>query len=131
VLEGHRARNRPNKPPNPDLLLAAAQRQLDHPDGEGGPVSENEGSEDEDESSRAPRHSKSHGIAKPTSVKYYPGAWSAAIIDAKNAFRRYTILHNLFPVRDSHLPDAAMILSKVIAALENEGIVFDSSESCL
>jgi hypothetical protein len=62
-------------------------------------------------------------------VKFYPGAWSAAIMDAKNAFRRFAILYNLFPVRDSHLSDAAIILSKVIAESKNEGVVFDPSKS--
>jgi len=62
-------------------------------------------------------------------LKYYSssGVWATAITKAKEVFRRFTMLSNLFPLRDSHLQDAAGILSKVIADLKEEDttLVFD------
>ena len=66
--------------------------------------------------------------AKPTTAKFYSGAWKAAINEAKMAFRRFTILHNLFPTRDSHLQDAAAILSKVISDMKRKGTRFTTGE---
>jgi hypothetical protein len=137
VLQDHRARNRANKPPDQEQLLAAANRQLQGVSNEN---EEDDDEEDDDEeeheeetadgSIRAQRHSKSNGEAKPTTARYYPGAWRVAIIKAKTLFRRFVVLHNLFPLRDLHLQDAATILSKTIAdlkskATEDNPIVFD------
>lgn len=68
----------------------------------------------------------------PKVLKYYSsaGAWVTAISKAKEVFRRFTMLYNLFPLRDSHLQDAARVLSKVVADLKEEDptLIFDPSK---
>jgi hypothetical protein len=138
VVNDHRARNRANKPPSQQRLLDAAKKQLGVSNGEGIIGEHNEGDDEEDEDdddddedtsrTRAVRHSKSDGTAKPTTARYYPGSWGMAINEAKTDFRRFTMLHNLFPLRDSHLADAAMILSKVITGMKSKDTMFDQSK---
>jgi hypothetical protein len=146
VLDHHRARNRPNKPPSQERLLDAARRQLGISDDEGGGEDkaddgeedkagdgeEEEAEEDEDDGGRkrAVRHSKSDGTVKATTAKYYTGSWKAAILRAKSAFRRYTVLQYLFPLRDSHLEEAALILSQTVTTMEGK-VAFDPSEFSL
>ena len=80
---------------------------------------------------RATRNSKSDGTVKPTTVKYYNGtAWKPALIRAKLAFRCYTILEHLFPLTDTHLEDAELILSKTVTDMKKR-VTFDSSEFLL
>jgi hypothetical protein len=43
-----------------------------------------------------------------------------AIVQAKSAFRRYTALEFLFPLRDSHLEEAELILSKAVVDLKKK-----------
>ena len=140
MLDNHRARNKPNKPPSAERLLDAGRHQLgisrgeegEGEDGEGEEGEGEEGKSDDDESSesrgRAIRHSKSDGTVKATTAKYYDGtAWKTAIIQGKLAFRRYIILQYLFPLTDSHLEEAELILSKIIADLQPK-VSFSSGE---
>lgn len=132
VLEQHRVRNRANKPPREQQLIDAAQRHLqgtgtrsDTEDDNGNEI-DNDNDEDDGESVRK----KLEG--NPKVLKYYSGggAWVTAINKAKEAFRRFTIVYNLFPLRDSHLQDATRILSEAIADLKEEdpNLVFDRSK---
>lgn len=126
VLADHRARNNTNKPPDVQHLDANG-----HPCGisastENGDKDEGSNAdedEDEDDSSRkcAIRHSKCNGVAKPTTARYYDStAWKTVIIQAKLAFRRYIMLQYLFPLIDSHLEEAEVILSTIIANLKQK-----------
>lgn len=128
MLHQHRARNKPNKPPNQERLFEAARRHFGAPaideggqDNEADECGEHEEPEEENESinppnKRAARHSKSDKTVKPTTAGYYAGtSWKTAIVRAKLYFRRYTALEYLFPLRDSHLTEAELILSKVVA----------------
>ena len=126
VLREHRARNRANKPPKDQVLLNAVERQIagtasDQGDDEDG----NDDVEDDVEDSGP----KTNSDANPTALKFYSGSgvWVTAITKAKEVFRRFTMLFNLFPLRDSHLQDATEILSKVIADLKEEDptLIFD------
>jgi hypothetical protein len=137
VVNDHRVRNRANKPPSGQRLLDAVKQQHGVSNGEGSIGERNEGDDEEEDDddddettsqTRAVRHSKSDGTAKPTTARYYPGSWGMAINEAKTHFRRFTMLHNLFPLRDSHLADAAMILSKVITDMKSEDTMFDQSK---
>jgi hypothetical protein len=144
VLDHHRAQNKPNNPPSPERLLGAAntQRGIDHEpndDGmciEGDKDSEAEESEEDEDNpfptrKRATRNSKSDGTVKPTTVKYYNGtAWKPALIHAKLAFRRYTMLKYFFPLTDTHLEDAELILSKTVTDMKNK-VTFDSGKFVL
>jgi hypothetical protein len=140
VLVDHRARNKPNNPPSAEQLLRIAKDQLgvdeeeDKEDKLDEAGSDNE-AEDEGEDvptrKRATRNSKSDGTVKPTTVKYYNGtAWKPALIRAKLAFRRYTMLECLFPLTDTHLEDAELILSKTVTDMKNK-VTFDSGEPLL
>jgi hypothetical protein len=143
VLDHHHARNKPNNPPNAERLLSAAKDQLgiDDEDKEDELIegrNDNEAEEEEEEEEeevptrkRATRNSKSDGTVKPTTVKYYNGtAWKPALIRAKLAFRRYTMLEHLFPLTDTHLEDAELILSKTVTEMKNK-VTFDSGEFLL
>ena len=151
VVADHQVRNRPNKPPNQQRLFKAAQQQLflfdTDLDGDEGEEpgdkparvdqdennNENEDDDGDEEGptrTRAVRHSKSTGIIKPTTANYYSHSWKAALVQAKYEFRRYIILHNLFPLRDLHLSDAASLLSQVITGMKaKEPTFFDSSKA--
>jgi hypothetical protein len=54
-------------------------------------------------------------------VAYYPSCWRESIDRAKEKFRHFTMLYNLFPGRDNHLQDAARILSKIVAEEKSDG----------
>lgn len=69
--------------------------------------------------------------ADPKTAGYYPECWREAIDRAKEQFRRFVMLYNLFPSRDAHLQDAARILSKVIADERSEGKPFNPSRSLI
>jgi hypothetical protein len=131
VLDHHRAWNKPNNSPSPERLLGAAnaQRGIDNEDdepnenGTGIEIERNseaeESEEDEDDTFPTRRcatcNSKSDGTIKSTTVKYYNGtAWKPALIHTKLAFRRYTMLKYFFPLTDTHLQDAELILSKTV-----------------
>ena len=137
MLDHHHARNKPNKPLSAERLFTAAKDQLgideedeEDPNKDGGDNEAEEDQEDEDVPTtrkRATRNSKSDGIVKPTTVKYYSGtAWKSALIRAKLAFRRYTMLEYLFSLTDTHLEDAELILSKTVADMKNK-VTFDLS----
>jgi hypothetical protein len=142
VLVDHHVRNKPNNPPSAKQLLSIAKDQvgIDNTDKEdeldgGGSNNEAEGEESETEDiptrKCAVRNSKSDGTIKPTTVKYYNGiAWKPALIRAKLAFRRYTMLKHLFPLTDTHLEDAELILSKTVTDMKKKG-TFDSGEFLL
>ena len=155
VLNDHRMRNRANKPPSQQHLLNAAKHQLQqYPDtdnegehgGKGGEDEEEHGGEvreDEEDSNgadsrseedeerltkRATRNSKSDGTISPKTAGYYPDSWRAAIDRAKEHFRCFTFLQNLFPSRDLNLADAEEVLSKVIADTKAKKKLFDHSK---
>jgi len=124
VLQQHRARNRANKPPNEQRLLDAARQQLNGTGTDSDKEDDDNGDDDSESLS-----SKTNSDGNPKALKYYSssGAWVTAITKAKEVFRRFTMLYNPFPLRDSHLQDAARILSKVIADLKEEDttLIFD------
>jgi hypothetical protein len=132
ILDDHRARNRPNNPPNQQQLLNAATRQLQ---GSGNAnVSDVDGDTDnnEDEEEGIPRtHARRHKPVEtdPKTAGHYPECWREAIDRAKEHFRRFVMLYNLFPSRDAHLQDATRILSKVIADERSNGKPFNPSKS--
>ena len=127
-----------------ERLLSAAKDQVGVDDAEdkedelngGGSNNEpEEGEESEGEDiptrKRATHHSKSGGIVKPSTVKYYNGTtWKPALIHSKVAFRRYTMLEHLFPLIDTHLEDAELILSKTVTDMKKK-VAFDSGEFLL
>ena len=140
MLVDHRARNKPNNPPSAEQLLRIAKDQLgvdeeeDKEDELDEAGSDNE-AEDEGEDvptrKHATRNSKSDGTVKLTTVKYYNGtAWKLALICAKLAFHHYTMLECLFPLTDTHLEDAELILSKTVTDMKNK-VTFDSGEPLL
>jgi len=127
VLQEHRARNRANKPPNDQRLLDAAKKQLTGPDDDDeGDEGDDANDDNVDDDSESP---KTNSNGNPKTLKYYSssGVWVTAITKAKEVFRRFTMLSNLFPLRDSHLQDAAGVLSKVMADLKDEDptLIFD------
>ena len=130
VLNDYRERNRPNKPPSQQQLLNAAQRQLQ---GTGNrdisdldsSADNNEDGEEGTRRTHARRHKPEE--ANPKTAGHYPECWREAIDRAKEQFRRFVMLYNLFPSRDAHLQDAARILSKVIADERSEGKLFNPS----
>jgi hypothetical protein len=137
VLDDHRAQNRPNRPPNQQRLLQAARHQLE---GAGntdvfdidlnGNADDNEDEEDgkEDDTGKRTRRHKPEE-ASPKTARHYPECWREAIDRGKEQFRRFVMVYNLFPGRDAHLPDAARILSKVIADERSNGKLFNPSKS--
>jgi hypothetical protein len=129
VLDDHRARNRPNKPPSQQQLLNAAKRQLQGTDN--ADVSDVDNNEDEEGTRRT--HTRRHKPAEtdPKTAGHYPECWREAIDRAKEQFRRFVMLYNLFPSRDTHLQDAARILSKVIADERSEEKLFNPSKSLI
>jgi hypothetical protein len=133
VLSTYRARNRSTKPPNEQRLLDAAKLQLQDVSDNGNSNDQDEEEEEEEEEEentpriRAPRNSKSDGTISPQTAKYYSDCWKEAIERAKERFRRFIILHNLFPDRDNHLQDAATILSKIVADEKSTGKPFNAS----
>ncbi|KAF8804083.1 hypothetical protein BYT27DRAFT_7259532 [Phlegmacium glaucopus] len=110
VLNDHRARNRPNKPPNEQQLLNAAKHQLQGPNNSSTHMSDVEAEGDTGDEEEG--------------TGYYPDCWREAIDRAKEKFRCFTMLYNLFPGHDDHLRDAAMILSKIVAEEKSEGKMF-------
>jgi len=46
------------------------------------------------------------------------------------AFRRYTMLEHFFPLTDTHLEDAELILSKTVTDMKKK-VIFDSGEFLL
>jgi len=128
LLQQHRARNRANKPPNEQRLLDAARQQLNGTCADSDKEEDDDNNDDDDNESPSPQ-TNLDGNRDPKALKYYSssGVWVTAITKAKGVFRRFTMLYNLFPLRDSHLQDAATILSKVIEDLKEEDttLVFD------
>jgi hypothetical protein len=123
VLNDHQARNRPNKPPSQQQLLEAAKRQLQSTPNNEMSGEDSDGEDSQMDGSRGSR--KSNVNVSPITAGYYPHCWREAIDRAKERFRRFIVLHDLFPARDTHLQDAAMILSKVIADEKASGKIFD------
>jgi hypothetical protein len=134
VLQQHRVRNRANNPPKEQRLLDAARQQISSTGTGSDMEDENENDKNGDnEGDACGDDSESAGKldGNPKVLKYYSsaGAWVTAIGKAKEMFRRFTMLYNLFPLRDSHLQDAARILSKAVADLKEEDptLMFDQS----
>lgn len=136
ILDDHHAKNRPNNPPSQQLLINAARRQLrSTPDADadtnasnvGGGTDDNEDEEGGPSPKRSGRHKPEEANSK--TAGHYPACWREAIDRSKEQFRRFVMLYNLFPNRDTHLQDAARILSKVIADERSEGKPFNPSRS--
>ena len=132
ILHDHRAKNRPNNAPDQQKLFNAARRQLrgtgnaDVSDFDSNPDN-NEDEEEGTQRMRARRHKQDE--AGPRTAGHYPECWREAIDRAKEQFRRFIMLYNLFPSRDAHLQDATRILSKVIADERSNEKVFDPGKS--
>ena len=128
ILDDHRAQNRPNKPPSQQQLLNAAKRQLQGASNTD--VSDVDNNEDEEEGT-CQVHAHQHKPAEvdPKTAGHYPKCWREAIDHAKELFRHFIMLYNLFPNRDTHLQDAARILSKVIANERSDGKPFNPSKT--
>lgn len=133
VLQQHRVQNRANNAPKERQLLDAAKQHLqvtsagsDNEDEDRDNINNNDDDDDDNEPS------KTKFDRNPKVLKYYSssGVWVTAISKAKEVFRRFTMLYNLFPLRDSHLQDAARILSKAIADMKDEDptLIFDRSK---
>lgn len=128
ILNDHQAWNRPNKPPSQQQLLNAAKCQLQGASNTD--VSDVDNNEDEEEGTRrvhAHRHKPAE--ADPKTAGHYPECWREAIDHAKELFRHFVILYNLFPNCDTHLQDAARILSQVTAKERSEGKPFNPSKT--
>jgi hypothetical protein len=104
----------------------AARRQLQHTDNTDLSDADNEDEEAGTHRTHARRHKPAE--ANPKTAGHYPECWREAIDRAKEQFRRFIMLYNLFPGRDAHLQDAARILSKVIADERSEGKPFNPSK---
>ena len=89
----------------------------------------NEESEDEDSRSvnseepakkRAKRNSTRH-YAKPTQLRFYPGAWQDVLERAKEFYRLWVIKDCPFPVHECHLLQARLCLEKAMEEFEKKG----------
>jgi hypothetical protein len=125
ILVDHRSRNRPNKPPSQQQLINAAKHQLRSTPSANG----TDNNEEEEETRQT--HSRRHKPEEPNpkTAGHYPECWREAIDRSKEQFRRFLMLYNLFPSRDTHLQDAARILSKVIEDEKSKGKPFNPSMS--
>jgi hypothetical protein len=96
---------------------------------DGEPEDNHEESDDEDQDhSRAARHSKSTGEVKPDTMAYYKGtSWWVILTQAKIKYRRHIALNHGFPDRDEHLSDARDILLEVIEEFKAENEMLDQS----
>src|ERR1700678_640099 len=134
VVEAHRARNRPVRPPALDNLANATTRQLnqtafkdpdeDEDENDNDKDNDNEDSDKNDPiNQRARRYSKRSRDAdpKPTTMKYYPSGWKAMLNIAKNKMRRHVALINAFPRRETDLKVASIIISNTIEEYKEEG----------
>ena len=138
ILNDHRGRNRPNKPPSEQRLLDAARHQLQgdgnardmdsHTDNN--EVEDEDEDENEDEADMRQKRGRRHkpAEANPKTAGHYPECWREAIDRAKEQFRRFVMLYHLFPSRDALLQDATRILSKVIADERSDGKLFNPSK---
>jgi hypothetical protein len=128
VLANHRLKNRANRPPDEDHLRAAAELQTRRTSAEPAASNDDETSDETDNGKhcRSKRNSKSTGIVKPTTMRYYEGTWRAALETCKRAFQQFVVLRNAFPTREEHLDDAHEILKETISSFQSQGRVFDS-----
>lgn len=150
VLEEHRRRNRPNRPPQLSRLEEAAAKQgthsplflddqdnLNEPEDFGGfsdagqdlhdnDVAEN-GEEDnfEEVPKRRGRSCRFTDNPKPDTLQFYSGTWFEAIKTAKKRFRGYIFLKNGFPQRSTDLHEATAILSEVVEEYKDDGVLFN------
>ena len=93
-------------------------------------VEDEDEDENEDEADMRQKRGRRHkpAEANPKTAGHYPECWREAIDRAKEQFRRFVMLYNLFPSRDAHLQDATRILSKVIADERSDGKLFNPSK---
>lgn len=136
VLARHHQKNRSNRPPQLDTLSNVATYQMTNRKRNNTAAQENnvdaavDESSDEEVRTRAPRHSKSTGEAKPDTLAYYKGTtWTSILIWAKVKYSRHIALYHGFPDRDEHLADATKILAETIEEYrDSEGNVIDTRE---
>lgn len=135
VLEDHRIRNRPNKPPQPERLAFSAAHQKaqgneianedeEHHSDNGD--NEEEGEEDSDEevtTRKRRRHSP-----KPDQLNFYPETWQKVLKDAKLKYRLHVFNEHGFPEQQFHLADVNIIIVECIAAAQDKGILLDNGE---
>jgi hypothetical protein len=128
VLDDHRMRNRANKPPNEEQLIEAAQLQLQGAHAHNAEIFENgdDGDDGDDEDDEEPLRSRRHKPTQPDprTAAYYSKCWKEAIHRAKEQFRRFVTVYNLFPSRDEDLQDATRLLAKIVADERSKGKVF-------
>ena len=134
VLARHHQKNPSNRPPQLNRLSNAAMYQMNNRK-RNNTAQENDVDAETEESSgeqvrtRAPRHSKSIGEAKPDTLAYYKGtSWSSILIRAKAKYARHIALYHGFPDRDEHLAEATKILTGTIEEYKNEGNIIDARE---
>jgi len=132
VLARHHQKNRSNRQPQLETLSNAANYQMENHKRNNTAAQDDtadEESSDEQVRTRAPRHSKSTGEAKPDTLVYYRGTpWSSILIWAKVKYSRHIALYHGFPDRDKHLADATKILAEAIEEFRNEGAIIDARE---
>ena len=81
---------------------------------------------------RAARHSKSTGEARPDTLKYYKGtSWNSVLENAKMKYRRHIALYHGFPDRDTDLGDATKLIAEAIAEFEDNDGILDDGEFIL
>jgi len=139
VLEQHRQRNRPNRPPAVSHLTSAAMQQerlQDQPSSArqtDDSIVANDDDEvscpdSDDQHSRAPRHSKD--TPDPQTLKYYPASWKTVLERAKRGFERHVFLHCGFASRNKYLGVASTILHEEIARGKAEQLTLDNGRMC-
>ena len=127
MVEDHRTRNHARHPPDLNILAAAHEHQLD----DSNPDELDDAEEDESNTQRAPRFSKTPRDAepKPTTMRYYPAGWRAMLEKARNNMSRHVALVNAFPQRNRDLKEATLILNNTITEyLSVEGNILE--EGC-
>ncbi|KJA12861.1 hypothetical protein HYPSUDRAFT_60196 [Hypholoma sublateritium FD-334 SS-4] len=144
VLQAHRQRNRPQKPPKTNHLKDSASRQdstshnttsprEDGDDDSHSQIAAEAGHEvDPVKKSRATRNSKNASLGSsdnPEALGFYTMEWTSVLVQAQQRWQRHLILgrENPFPIRSDHLHEARRILTDVISESLNGGQLLDDS----
>jgi hypothetical protein len=75
---------------------------------------------------RAPRHSKSHGILKPTTLAYYPGHWQEVQTRVKKKMGHFVASYHAFPTHEKDLDIARHCIMTMLAEFEAENRMVES-----
>jgi hypothetical protein len=110
------------------LTAAALHQAKEHAQDDVDDPRARESDDENQEPTRAARHSKSNGEVKPDTMAYYKGTpWWAILTQAKIKYRRHIALVHGFPDRDEHLGDARDILLEAIEDFVGENEILDQS----